>query len=61
MNDIDIEEDESRRPDCPKCDKPATLLQPAEPDVGIMGDLFACEEHGGFCFGADGIVEWVEL
>ena len=60
MNDIDVEHDERREPLCPKCDRPAALLQPAEPDVGIMSDLFACKEHGGFCFSSEG-VEWVEL
>jgi hypothetical protein len=31
---------------CPKCGERSQVSQPAEPDVGIFGDLYECHEHG---------------
>lgn len=31
-------------PLCPMCDRDTDITQPAEPDVGIMTDLFGCAD-----------------
>lgn len=45
---------------CPKCGELTKISQPAEPDVGIMGDMFECKEHGEFYINGNNKPEFVD-